>query len=303
MLDCLWNSRAWARLYNCRMSIQPEPSLRQAVADASARLGGLDARHEAELLLLHVLQRPRSWLFAHATDPLPASDLAAFETLLARRVAGEPVAYLTGRRGFWTLDLDVDPSTLIPRPETELLVELALERLPLERDLQVADLGTGSGAIALALASERPQARVLATDASAGALAMAARNADRHELGNVRFAEGGYDWYAPLQGQCFDLIASNPPYIASDDPHLQQGDLRFEPATALASGADGLDDIRRIVAGGQAHLLPGGWLLIEHGWDQGEAIRALFEQAGYVQVQTARDLEQRDRITLGQRPA
>ncbi len=303
MLDCLWNSRAWARLYNCRMSIQPEPSLRQAVAEASARLGGLDARHEAELLLLHVLQRPRSWLFAHATDPLPASDLAAFETLLARRVAGEPVAYLTGRRGFWTLDLDVDPSTLIPRPETELLVELALERLPLERDLRVADLGTGSGAIALALASERPQARVLATDASAGALAMAARNADRHELGNVRFAEGGHDWYAPLHGQCFDLIASNPPYIASDDPHLQQGDLRFEPATALASGADGLDDIRRIVAGGQAHLLPGGWLLIEHGWDQGEAIRALFEQAGYVQVQTARDLEQRDRITLGQRPA
>ncbi|WP_312738279.1 peptide chain release factor N(5)-glutamine methyltransferase [Stenotrophomonas sp.] len=285
------------------MSIQPEPSLRQAVAEASARLGGLDARHEAELLLLHVLQRPRSWLFAHATDPLPASDLAAFETLLARRVAGEPVAYLTGRRGFWTLDLDVDPSTLIPRPETELLVELALERLPLERDLRVADLGTGSGAIALALASERPQARVLATDASAGALAMAARNADRHELGNVRFAEGGHDWYAPLHGQCFDLIASNPPYIASDDPHLQQGDLRFEPATALASGADGLDDIRRIVAGGQAHLLPGGWLLIEHGWDQGEAIRALFEQAGYVQVQTARDLEQRDRITLGQRPA
>ena len=303
MLDCLWNSRAWARLYNCRMSIQPEPSLRQAVAEASARLGGLDARHEAELLLLHVLQRPRSWLFAHATDPLPASDLAAFETLLARRVAGEPVAYLTGRRGFWTLDLDVDPSTLIPRPETELLVELALERLPLERDLRVADLGTGSGAIALALASERPQARVLATDASAGALAMAARNADRHELGNVRFAEGGHDWYAPLHGQCFDLIASNPPYIASDDPHLQQGDLRFEPATALASGADGLDDIRRIVAGGQAHLLPGGWLLIEHGWDQGEAIRALFELAGYVQVQTARDLEQRDRITLGQRPA
>ncbi|WP_313466213.1 HemK family protein methyltransferase, partial [Stenotrophomonas sp.] len=155
----------------------------------------------------------------------------------------------------------------------------------------------------LALASERPQAQVLATDASPGALATAARNAARHELGNVRFAEGGHDWYAPLQAQRFDLIASNPPYIASDDPHLQQGDLRFEPATALASGLDGLDDIRRIVAGGQAHLLPGGWLLIEHGWDQGEAIRTLFEQAGYVQVQTAQDLEQRDRITLGQRPA
>ena len=285
------------------MSFQPEPTLRQVVADASARLGGVDARHEAELLLLHVLERPRSWLFAHATDPLAANDQAAFEALLARRVAGEPVAYLTGRRGFWTLDLEVDPATLIPRPETELLVELALERLPPDQALQLADLGTGSGAIALALASERPRAQVLATDASPGALAVAARNAARHELDNVRFAEGGHDWYAPLQGVRFDLIASNPPYIASNDPHLEQGDLRFEPSTALASGMDGLDDIRRIVEGGQAHLRPGGWLLIEHGWDQGAAIRALFEATGFAEMQTVRDLEQRDRITLGRRPA
>lgn len=285
------------------MSFQPEPTLRQVVADASARLGGVDARHEAELLLLHVLGRPRSWLFAHATDPLAANDQAAFEALLARRVAGEPVAYLTGRRGFWTLDLEVDPATLIPRPETELLVELALERLPPDQALQLADLGTGSGAIALALASERPRAQVLATDASPGALAVAARNAARHELDNVRFAEGGHDWYAPLQGVRFDLIASNPPYIASNDPHLEQGDLRFEPSTALASGMDGLDDIRRIVEGGQAHLRPGGWLLIEHGWDQGAAIRALFEATGFAEVQTVQDLEQRDRITLGRRPA
>ncbi|MEN5260511.1 peptide chain release factor N(5)-glutamine methyltransferase [Stenotrophomonas hibiscicola] len=285
------------------MSFQAQPTLRQVVADASARLGSIDARHEAELLLLHVLDRPRSWLFAHATDPLAANDQAAFEALLARRVAGEPVAYLTGRRGFWTLDLEVDPATLIPRPETELLVELALERLPPDQSLQLADLGTGSGAIALALASERPQAQVLATDASPGALAVAARNAARHDLRNVRFAEGGHDWYAPLQGARFDLIASNPPYIASDDPHLEQGDLRFEPATALASGPDGLDDIRRIVDGGQAHLRPEGWLLIEHGWDQGAAIRALFDAAGFVEVQTVQDLEQRDRITLGRRPA
>lgn len=285
------------------MSFQPEPTLRQVVADASARLGGVDARHEAELLLLHVLERPRSWLFAHATDPLAANDQAAFEALLARRVAGEPVAYLTGRRGFWTLDLEVDPATLIPRPETELLVELALERLPPDQALQLADLGTGSGAIALALASERPRAQVLATDASPGALAVAARNAARHELDNVRFAEGGHDWYAPLQGVRFDLITSNPPYIASNDPHLEQGDLRFEPSTALASGMDGLDDIRRIVDGGQAHLRPGGWLLIEHGWDQGAAIRALFEATGFAEVQTVQDLEQRDRITLGRRPA
>lgn len=285
------------------MSLQPESSLRQVVAEASARLGGVDARHEAELLLLHVLDRPRSWLFAHATDPLDVADHAAFEALLARRVAGEPVAYLTGRRGFWTLDLEVDPATLIPRPETELLVELALDRLPQGHALQLADLGTGSGAIALALASERPQAQVLATDASPGALAVAARNAARHELGNVRFAEGGHDWYGPLQGARFDLIASNPPYIASDDPHLARGDLRFEPATALASGVDGLDDIRRIVDGGKAHLLPGGWLLIEHGWDQGAAIRVLFDTAGFAEVQTVQDLEQRDRITLGRRPA
>ena len=285
------------------MSFQPEPTLRQVVAEASARLSGAEARHEVELLLLHVLDRPRSWLFAHATDPLSNADQGTFEALLARRLAGEPVAYLTGRRGFWTLELEVGPATLIPRPETELLVELALLRLPPDRALRLADLGTGSGAIALALASERPQAQVLATDASAAALVVAARNAERHELHNVRFAEGGHDWYAPLQGARFDLIASNPPYIASDDPHLEQGDLRFEPATALAAGADGLDDIRRIVEGGQAHLQPGGWLLIEHGWDQGAAIRALFEAAGFAEVQTVQDLEQRDRVTLGRRPA
>ncbi|HDS1650081.1 peptide chain release factor N(5)-glutamine methyltransferase [Stenotrophomonas maltophilia] len=285
------------------MSSPTQPSLRQVVADASARLGGIDARHEAELLLLHVLERPRSWLFAHATDPLPATAQAAFEALLARRAAGEPVAYLTGRRGFWTLDLRVDAATLIPRPETELLVELALERLPSDRPLSVVDLGTGSGAIALALASERPLAQVLATDASPGALAMAARNAAHHELRNVRFAEGGQDWYAPLQGARFALIASNPPYIASEDPHLQQGDLRFEPASALASGIDGLDDIRRIVAGAPEHLQPAGWLLIEHGWDQGAAIRTLFDAAGFADVQTQQDLEQRDRVTLGRRPA
>ncbi|MBH1666657.1 peptide chain release factor N(5)-glutamine methyltransferase [Stenotrophomonas maltophilia] len=285
------------------MSSPTQPSLRQVVADASARLGGIDARHEAELLLLHVLERPRSWLFAHATDPLPATAQAAFEALLARRAAGEPVAYLTGRRGFWTLDLRVDAATLIPRPETELLVELALERLPSDRPLSVADLGTGSGAIALALASERPLAQVLATDASPGALAMAARNAAHHELRNVRFAEGGQDWYAPLQGARFALIASNPPYIASEDPHLQQGDLRFEPASARAAGIDGLDDIRRIVAGAPEHLQPAGWLLIEHGWDQGAAIRTLFDAAGFADVQTQQDLEQRDRVTLGRRPA
>lgn len=282
------------------MTVAPHREIRQLLAEAAARLPGVEGRHEAELLLLDVLGRERSWLFAHATDPVDAATEAAFAQLLQRRLAGEPVAYLLGRRGFWTLDLAVTPATLIPRPETERLVELALERLPPERPLRVADLGTGSGAIALALASERPQAQVLATDMSADALAVAAANAQRHALGNVSVRLG--PWYAPLAGERFDLIVTNPPYIAAGDPHLEQGDLRFEPPTALASGADGLDDIRLIIAGAPAHLSAGGWLLIEHGWDQGAPIRALLEQAGFTAVSTEVDLEQRDRVSLGRLP-
>jgi len=279
----------------------PDISLRDALAAGAARLPGDEGRHEAEHLLLHVLQQPRSWLFAHATDALPATQWQAFNALLERRAAGEPVAYITGRRGFWTLDLEVGTATLIPRPETERLVELALERLPADADLQLADLGTGSGAIALALASERPRAQVLATDFSADALAVAHRNAVHHGLRNVSFAQG--PWYAPLAGRQFHLIASNPPYIAAGDPHLRRGDLRFEPGSALTSGVDGLDDIRAIAAGAAAHLLPEGWLLLEHGWDQGRAIRALLDRAGLVQVQTVQDLERRERVTLGRRPS
>lgn len=283
------------------MSSRPDTLLRDLLADATAQLRGPEARHEAELLLLHALQRPRSWLFAHAKDPVDLADRDSFHALLARRVAGEPVAYITGQWGFWTLQLEVNPATLIPRPETELLVEQALARLPADRPCTIADLGTGSGAIALALARERPLAQVLATDFSAEALAVATRNAARNTVANVAFAQGA--WYAPLQGQRFDLIASNPPYIASDDPHLARGDLRFEPTTALASGEDGLDDIRLIADGASAHLLPRGWLLLEHGWDQGAAIRALLQQAGLDEVETVQDLEQRDRVTLGRRPA
>jgi release factor glutamine methyltransferase len=275
--------------------------IRQLLADAARALPGVEARHEAELLLLHVLGRDRSWLFAHATDPVDADAAAAFRALLQRRAAGEPVAYLLGRRGFWTLDLAVTPATLIPRPETERLVELALERLPDGQPLRMVDLGTGSGAIALALASERPQAQVLATDMSAEALAVAAANARQHALANVGFRQGA--WYVPLAGEVFDLIASNPPYIASDDPHLARGDLRFEPPSALASGRDGLDDIRQIIDGAPLHLRPDGWLLLEHGWDQGEAIRALLQRRGFVAVATAVDLEQRDRVSLGRWPA
>jgi release factor glutamine methyltransferase len=272
------------------------PDVRQALAAASLRLG---ERAEAELLLLHLLQQPRSWLFAHADDALDMDVQTSYRELLARREAGEPVAYIVGHRGFWTLDLEVTPATLIPRPETELLVELALQRLPPDFSGRVADLGTGSGAIALAIARERPRARVVATDASAAALAVAQRNAQRHALGNVAFVHG--DWLAPLAGQRFDRIASNPPYIEAADPHLTRGDLRFEPASALASGDDGLDDIRRIVDGAHRHLAPGGWLLFEHGWNQGEAARALLQAAGYAEVFTAQDLGQRDRVSGGRR--
>jgi len=268
--------------------------VRTLLVAVTARLG---ERADAEALLLHVLGQSRSWLFAHADDALDTDVRTAFEALVARRAAGEPVAYLTGRRGFWTLELEVTPATLIPRPETELLVELALERLPRDMACRVADLGTGSGAIALALASERSQAQVVATDASVDALAVARRNTQRLGIRNVRFVQG--DWLAPLVGERFVLVVSNPPYIEAADPHLAQGDLRYEPAAALASGADGLDAIRRIVADACAHLEPGGWLLFEHGWNQGDAARALLREAGYVQVFTAQDLEARDRVSGG----
>jgi len=275
----------------------PTARLDLALRAATARLPGPEARHEAEHLLLHVLGRERAWLFAHGDDPLPAAQAAALDVLLARRVAGEPLAYLLGWRGFWTLDLQVSPATLIPRPETERLVELALERLPEGRPLRIADLGTGSGAIALALASERPLAQVVATDLSEEALHIARANAGTNRIANVAFRHGS--WLAPVAGERFDLIASNPPYIADGDPHLIQGDLRFEPPTALSSGADGLDAIREIVALAPSHLRGGGWLLLEHGRDQGEAIRALLVAAGFADVATETDLEQRDRVTLG----
>jgi release factor glutamine methyltransferase len=270
------------------------PEVRQLLVDAAARLGD---RAEAGILLAHALGKPRSWLVAHADDPADEAGAAAFAALVERRAAGEPVAYLTGHRGFWTLELEVTPATLIPRPETELLVELALARLAQDGAPRVADLGTGSGAIALAIARECPHARVLATDASAAALAVARRNAGANRIRNVAFAES--DWFAALADERFEVVVSNPPYIAAGDPHLGQGDLRFEPASALASGRDGLDDIRCIVDGARAHLAPGGWLLFEHGWDQGAAARHLLEAAGYGEVFTAQDLEQRDRVSGG----
>lgn len=268
-----------------------------ATAVTGLTAAGSDSpRADAEALLAHVLARPRSFLRAWPEVPIAPEAAARFLTLVERRMHGEPVAYLSGRRGFWTLELEVTPATLIPRPETERLVELALARLPDGQRLRVADLGTGSGAIALALAAERPQIEVTATDASPAALEIARANAARLGLGNVGFACG--DWCAALTG-CFVLIASNPPYLAEADAHLDRGDLRFEPRTALAAGADGLSDLRRIIDSAAEHLAPGGWLLLEHGHDQGESVPTLLRAAGYHEVECVTDLAGRPRVSLG----
>ena len=268
----------------------------EVIKRAADVLRDVDARREAELLLAHTLNVSRAWLVAHANDEVDDAKRTAFEALIARRARGEPVAYLTGTRGFHSLELRITPDVLIPRPETELLVDLALERIPHDADLHIADLGTGSGAVALALAHARPHAHVVATDASEAALDVARDNAQRLGLRNVEFAHG--DWCIALgDARDFDLIVSNPPYIAENDPHLREGDLRYEPRAALASGADGLDAIRIIVRDVRAHLRAGGWLLFEHGFQQGAAVRALLEQHGYAEVFTARDLENRERVS------
>lgn len=270
--------------------------LKQATAETGAGLQRIDA----EFLLAHVLAKPRSWLYAFADHSPSEQQCAEFDVLVQRRVLGEPIAYISGRRGFWSFDLQVSPDTLIPRPETELLVELALARIHPAHASHVLDLGTGSGAVALAIAHECPLARVTAVDFSEPALVLAKSNAAELKIRNIEFIHS--DWYAALAEQTFDVIASNPPYIEDADEHLQQGDLRFEPRTALASGVDGLDDIRLIITGAKNHLQPQGWLLIEHGWNQAADIGELFTNAGFVDIQTEQDLELRDRVTLGRNP-
>ena len=254
-------------------------------------------RLDAALLLAHVLGKPRSYLRTWPEREPDAAQCAAFAALLERRRAGEPVAYLLGRQGFWSLDLEVAPHTLIPRPDTELLVETALTLGP-GGPARVLDLGTGTGAIALALACERPAWQVLGVDRVSEAVQLAERNRARLGLGNVRFVESV--WFSTLGGERFALIVGNPPYIAADDRHLNEGDVRFEPASALVAGQDGLDDIRRIVHEAPEHLEAGGWLLLEHGYDQAEAVRALFAARGFAAVESRRDLGGHQRITLGQ---
>lgn len=258
-----------------------------------------DARREGALLLCSVLGKSEAWLVAHADDTVSAPRVAAFRALLERRQGGEPIAYLTGTRGFHAIELRVDPNVLIPRPETELLVDLALQRIPVAAGCAVADLGTGSGAIALAIAKARPQTRVVATDISEAALGVARDNAARLQIGNVEFRQGS--WCEPLAGMQFDVIASNPPYVAAGDPYLHEGDLRFEPPLALSPGTDALSAIRTIASQAKAHLHAGGWLLFEHGFDQGGGVRGVLTGRGYGEVFTERDLEARERVTGGRR--
>jgi release factor glutamine methyltransferase len=267
------------------------------VGEAVARSGLV--RLDAQVLLAHALGVDRAWLVAHASERCPAKRCAAFAELAARRRAGEPVAYLTGVREFWGLPLAVDARVLIPRPETETLVEQALAVLPADREALVLDLGTGSGAIALAIAHARPRAVVVASDNSGDALACACGNAERLKLANVRLLQS--DWYdaLPSQRTGFDLIASNPPYVAVGDPHLGEGDVRFEPMAALRAGADGLDALRIVVRGAPSRLVPGGTLVVEHGFDQAAAVRALMVEVGFADVGTARDLAGRERVTRG----
>ncbi len=278
----------------------PDQLLRHAAAALSAALGLplREARLEAQILLCLALDKPRSWLIAHDRELIESAPATAFAALLERRQGGEPIAYISSEREFYGLSFKVNPDVLIPRPETELLVELALARLPEHRACRVLDLGTGSGAIAIALAKLRPQAAVTAVDLSHDALEVARANARRLNAANLEFAEGA--WYAALPpGSRFEAIVSNPPYIAAGDPHLAQGDVRFEPPAALASGADGLDDIRAIIGGAPAHLSPGGWLLFEHGYDQAEACRRLLQQSGFREIASAADLAGIARVTLG----
>lgn len=270
--------------------------------DATARIAaglGLEkreARLDARVLAAFAWQVSPAWLLSHDTDPLTQTQITRFTTLLTRRLSGEPIAYLTGMREFYGRLFRVSPDVLIPRPDTELLVELALARMPPGETVDVLDLGTGSGCIAISLALERPLARVTAVDRSEAALAVARQNA--HVLGaDVEFLVS--DWFDSLASRRFDLIVGNPPYIAAADPHLTQGDVRFEPLSALTAGKDGLSDLRLLTAGATAHLKPGGVLLLEHGYDQADAVQALLQVAGFRDVRSWTDLSGIRRVSGG----
>lgn len=267
--------------------------LQQAI---STLAGGESPRRDAEILLEHVTGKARTYLLAFGETQLTADQQAQLDALLARRKTGEPVAHLVGEREFWSLPLYVSAATLIPRPDTECLVEQALARLPVT-PARILDLGTGTGAIALALASERPDCQVTAVDLMPDAVALAQRNLERLALENVTVQQSS--WFTALADQQFEMIVSNPPYIDECDPHLGEGDVRFEPRSALVAADHGLADLSHIIIQSRQHLVSNGWLLLEHGWTQGEAVRNLILQAGFAQVETCRDYGCNERLTVG----
>ncbi|VAW65471.1 Peptide chain release factor N(5)-glutamine methyltransferase [hydrothermal vent metagenome] len=271
----------------------------QCLSRASHQLAELSdsPRLEAEVLLAYSLQKNRTWLATWPDQTLNEAQLNEFENLLLKRIKGHPVAHITGQREFWSLNLTVNKDTLIPRPDTELMIEQILQLYPQEKNICLADMGTGSGAIALAIASERPNWQIIATDQSAAALQVARQNACALDLQQIEFRQG--DWFQPLQGLQFDIIASNPPYIPLNDPHLQQGDVRFEPTAALVSGNDGLNDIRHIAAHAGAHLRPQGRLIIEHGYNQKQEIFDVFIENNYSNITQLLDISKNPRLTIG----
>lgn len=274
-------------------------AIRQAARSIQNKLGEplSEASFEVNLLCQQVLNVNRAWLISHESDALEANQQAAFEALVQRRLNGEPIAYILGSREFYGLPIKTTPATLIPRQDTEVLVEAALAKIPQNSYFNVLDLGTGTGAVALAIASQRLQAKVIALDASPQALKVAIENAQSLNLCNVRLIES--NWFSALVSEKFDVIVSNPPYIAQDDEHLKQGDLRFEPLLALASGVDGLDDIRRIIQDAPDYLNPNGWLMLEHGYDQADAASALLTARGFSQIDHAKDIAGIRRVTFG----
>jgi release factor glutamine methyltransferase len=273
--------------------------IRELLAEARQLLAsGPESRLEAEILLRHALGVSRACLYANPEQQVTAGQQDKFLQWIQRRRQGEPISYLTGRREFWSLDLRVTPDVLIPRPETELLVEVALARIPADARWRIADLGTGSGAVALAIAGERPFCELSATDISPAALSIARQNADSLKLENIHLHHGS--WLKPLEGK-FHGIVSNPPYVASDDPHMNEGDIRFEPVSALSPGADAMTSIRHIAEASLPRLEENGFLAFEHGHEQGEISRQLLTKQGYAEVKTIRDLAGLERVTTGEK--
>lgn len=281
------------------LTIQEVLKAAQAQLSDVLALPAKEARLEAQILLQECLKVNRAWLLTHENDVLEGTTQPFFDMLLQRRSSGEPIAYILGKREFYGLEFKVTPDTLIPRPDTETLVEVALEKIRQDKAFRVLDLGTGTGAIAIAIAKHSPYAQVTAVDQSPNALVVAEDNARNLDAGNVRFVLS--DWFSALEGQTFDVIVSNPPYVAEKDPHLKQGDLRFEPLTALAAGKDGLDDIRQIISQAAQHLEPQGWLMFEHGYDQSERVSASMKTAGFSAISSIVDLAGVLRVTMGQR--